>query len=224
MTHRLRSYEIYLGALYGLLQLFVLPHLAVLLNYYVQLPLWALNLILFCLNFICITVIFHRFLLDSLKTAIEAPWLTLRYAGQGLIAYYLLGAAVSWLILWICPDFVNLNDANVTSMTTQGGNLMALATVVLVPVAEETLFRGLLFAGLYRRSPVAAWCVSTAAFSLVHIAGYIGLYQPEMLLVAFLQYLPAGLCLASAYRKSDTILAPILMHIAINQVALSLVQ
>ena len=224
MTHRLRSYELYLGALYGLLQFLVLPQLIVLLNYYAQLPVWALNLILFALNFVCLTAIFHRFLWDNLKIAIETPWLTLRYAGQGLVGYYLLGAAVSWLILWICPDFINLNDANVSIMTEQGGGLMTLATVVFAPVAEEILFRGLLFAGIYRRSPVAAWCVSTVAFSLVHIAGYIGLYQPEMLLVAFLQYLPAGLCLAYAYRKSDTILAPILMHIAINQVALSLVQ
>lgn len=224
MTHRLRSYEIYLGALYGLLELLVLPQLLVLLNYYIQLPVWALNMILFILNFVCLIAIFHRFLWDNLKTAIENPWKSLRYAGQGLMGYYLLGAVFSWLILWLCPDFVNLNDANVSGMTQEGGSLMVLATVLLAPVAEEILFRGLLFAGLYRRSPVAAWCVSTAAFSLVHITGYIGLYQPEMLFVAFLQYLPAGLCLAYAYRKSDTIVAPILMHIAINQVALSLVQ
>ena len=72
---------------------------------------------------------------------------------------------------------------------------MSFATVFLVPVAEETLFRGLLFRGLYDRSPVLSWLISTVVFSLVHIAGYIGQYDPMMLLMAFLQYLPAGICL-----------------------------
>lgn len=222
MSHKLQSHEIYLGALYGLLQLFVLPQLAVLINHYVQLPLWALNCCLFFLNFICTTAIFSRFLWDNLRESIRTPWLTLRYAGQGLIFYYLLSALVGWVIFRICPDFVNLNDANVTGMTAQGGVLMVLSTVLFAPVAEEVLFRGLLFRGLYDRSPIAAWAVSTAAFSLVHIAGYLGRYEPLTLLLAFIQYLPAGLCLAYAYRKSDTILAPIIMHIAINQVALSI--
>ena len=105
----------------------------------------------------------------------------------------------------------------------QGGAWMTLATVLFVPVAEETLFRGLLFRGLWDRSPIAAWCVSVAVFSLVHIIGYIGTYPPLMLLMAFVQYLPAGICLAYAYRKADTIFAPILMHIAINQVALQMI-
>ena len=95
MSHKLHSYEIWLGALYGLLQLFVLPTLAVLVNYYLQLPLWMLNCILFFINFICIVVIFHRFLWHNLQTALGAPWQALRYAGIGLIGYYILTAAVS---------------------------------------------------------------------------------------------------------------------------------
>lgn len=223
MSHKLQSYEIYLGALYGLLQLFVLPQLAVLINFYIGLPDWALNCFLFLLNFVCVAAIFHRFLLANAKTAVRNPWAALRYAGQGLIAYYLLSAVTGWIILKLCPGYSNLNDANVTAMTSQGGAWMRIATVLLVPVAEETLFRGLLLRGLYDRSPAAAWCVSVAAFSLVHILGYLGRYSPLMLLMAFIQYLPAGLCLAYAYRRSDTIIAPILMHMAINQIALSMV-
>lgn len=222
MSHKLQSYELYIGALYGLLQFFVLPYLVVLVNFYLKLPVWALNFGLFCLNFLCMTAIFHRYLWNNLKAAIHAPWQTLRYACQGMVAYYLLSALVGWLITWLCPRFQNLNDANVTAMNVQGGALMTFATVFFVPVAEETLFRGLLFRGLYDRSPLLAWCVSVTVFSLAHIAGYIGRYEPLMLILAFVQYLPAGLCLAYAHKKSDTILAPILMHIAINQMALSM--
>ena len=38
--------------------------------------------------------------------------------------------------------------------------------------------------------------------------------------MAVLEYLPAGLSLAWAYAKSDTIFAPILMHACINFVAM----
>ena len=41
--------------------------------------------------------------------------------------------------------------------------------------------------------------------------------------MAFLQYLPAGLCLAWAYTKADTIFAPILIHAAVNAVSIGLV-
>ena len=222
MSHKLQSYELYLGALYGVLQFFVLPYLAVLINYYVQLPVWALNFSLFLLNFLCLCAICHRYLWENLKTAVSAPWRTLRYAGQGIVLYYSLSALVGMLILHFAPQFTNLNDESVSAMQTQGGFAMSFATVFLVPVAEETLFRGLLFRGLYDRSPVLSWLISTVVFSLVHIAGYIGQYDPMMLLMAFRQYLPAGICLAYAHKKADTILSPILMHIAINQVALNL--
>jgi membrane protease YdiL (CAAX protease family) len=35
------------------------------------------------------------------------------------------------------------------------------------------------------------------------------------------QYLPAGLALAWAYEKADTIWAPILMHMTINQISIT---
>ena len=37
------------------------------------------------------------------------------------------------------------------------------------------------------------------------------------LFLSFLQYVPAGLCLAWSYEKADSIWAPILIHIAVNQ-------
>ncbi|HCP70616.1 MAG TPA: hypothetical protein DIT87_00905, partial [Clostridiales bacterium] len=50
--------------------------------------------------------------------------------------------------------------------------------------------------------------------------GYIGKYSPLELVMAVLQYLPAGLSLAWAYTKSDTIFAPIIIHACINLVAI----
>ena len=81
---------------------------------------------------------------------------------------------------------------------------------------EECFYRGLIFRPLYGRSPWAAYLLSMAAFSLAHIVGYWGSYSLWEMVVCFLQYLPAGLCLAWSYTKSDTIFAPIVIHALVN--------
>lgn len=224
MSDSLNNYEISLGSIYALLELLILPQLAVMVNDWLQLPAWLINCIVYILNFVCLCAIFHRFLLSSLRKFAENPGLTLRSAGSGFVLYYALTLLISYCSMSLFPDYVNLNDASVSSMVQEGGALMVIATVFLVPVAEELLFRGLLFRGIYDRSPVGAWIISVVSFCVVHIVGYIGIYEPMALLLAFIQYLPAGICLALAYQKSDTIIAPILIHIAINQIGISLVR
>ena len=91
-----------------------------------------------------------------------------------------------------------------------------LGTVLLAPVAEECVYRGLVFRNLYPISKVAAYIVSMAAFSAVHIVSFLGLYTPLQLVLAFLQYLPAGLWLAWCYTKSGSIYGPLAMHMLIN--------
>ena len=99
--------------------------------------------------------------------------------------------------------------------------LVVIGTVILVPTAEECFFRGLIFRNLYGKSHWAAYLVSMLAFAFVHILGYAGQYTPLEMLMALLQYLPAGLCLAWSYTKADTIFAPIAIHAAVNFITLT---
>lgn len=184
----------------------------------------VLNFLMFAINFLFTVLIFHRFLWQSLKAMLRAPFLCLRAAFLGLIVYYLADLLLGTLIRSFSPAFSNLNDANIISMTQEHYALMALGTVLLVPIAEEVLYRGLIFGALHKRSRLAAYLVSVPAFCLIHVVGYIGVYEPLQLVLGFLQYVPAGLCLGWAYEKADTIWAPILMHISINQIALSLMR
>lgn len=220
MSNPLKRYEIILGAIYALMEFLVLPVVLSFLNLSWQLPLWMLNVILFCCNFLFLVIFLHRFMWQSLITAVSVPWRTLRYAGIGLVLFYLLSFFVSTNIMSLFPEYINLNNSSVSDMALEGGVYMTAATVILVPVAEELLFRGLLFRGLYDKNKTLAWIVSVVAFSAVHVIGYIGEYSPVMLIVALVQYLPAGICLNYAYYKSDTIIAPMLMHMAINQIAM----
>lgn len=221
MSNPLRQYEIRLGIVYAVLEFLVLPFVITFLNLQWNLPMWALNVILFICNFVCMIAICHKFMWNALLTAVRNPWRTLRYAGTGLVLYFLINFFVSYNIMTLFPEYMNLNNDAVADMAMEGGLLMTASTVILVPVAEELLFRGLVFRGIYEKNKTWAWIISVFLFSAVHVVGYIGQYKPVMLLVALVQYLPAGICMNFAYQKSDTIIAPILMHIAINQLAVS---
>ena len=210
------------GFIYFPIQLFCLPLLLSIANMLIGylLSVSWLNFLYFFINFVSVLVIFGHFLKENGKIALSAPWRCLRFAAIGLIAYQFLSNVVLLLIVHVRPDFFNVNDAAINTMAQNDYGLIAFSTVILVPIAEEVLHRGLIFGQLYNRNRVAAYLISMIVFSAMHILDYIRVYEWQMLLLCFLQYLPAGLCLGWAYAKSDSIWVPILMHTAINQIGI----
>ena len=205
---------------YLLVSYFLLPELLRWMNGYLPTPLsnmW-INFLYFTVNFLFVFWIFAGFFKRSLI-----------YAGQNMVDFLvavLLGFALYWLCSWVISqilgyffcDYVNLNDGSIRPMVRENFVLMFIGTAVFVPVAEEALHRGLIFGCLYPKSHVAAYLLSTVIFAAVHIMGYVGIYSPLHIVLAFVQYAPAGLVLAWAYRRSGSIFAPMLMHAVINAV------
>ena len=174
------------------------------------------NFVYYCINLLAILVIFRKFLLQNLDIAAARPGLVVRSVLFGLARYMILTTIAGALVLQLAPDFMNANDAAINGMVEDNLPLMALGTIVLVPPAEECLFRGLVFRNLYDKSRALAYIVSTVSFAAIHLLGYLGVYTPTELLAAFIQYVPAGLCLGWAYERSGTILAPIFIHAIVN--------
>lgn len=218
----MRKNETRIGWVYLVFQLLVLPSLLVSGNRLLGAPFsdMALNFAMYVINFAAVAVIFHNFLLSSLRLSLGNPFRWLRSAVLGFGIYYIGTLLFGLVIGKLYPGFSNVNDANIIILSKQNYVLMELGTVLLVPVAEETLYRGLIFQGLQRTNRVAAYIVSIAVFCAIHVVGYIGLYDPLLLLLCFVQYIPAGFALAWAYERADSIWAPILMHIAINQIGM----
>lgn len=218
--------EVCLGWVLMALQLLVLPVVAVLVNSLLPAPLSVtqLNIALFAGEFLLAVIIFRRFLADSIRHSFRSPIRTLRFAFLGLLLYYAGSFVVGLVIGAVSEDFANINDSNIYEMVQENFALMTLCTVVLVPVTEELLYRGLIFRSLQGKNRMLAYLVSAGVFSLIHIAGYIGTTTPVTLLLCFLQYIPAGLALGWAYEKADSICAPVLMHMAVNQVSISLMR
>ena len=199
-------------------QLLLLPSLLTAGNGLLKRPLSGaeINFIYFLLNFLAMLWILHRFLREAWKPVKAHPILFLQAVVLGLAAYWASYLALSWAIGKLDPSFVNRNDASISAMRQEGYGLMLVGTVLLSPLAEECMYRGLVFRNLYKTSPIAAYLISMAAFSAVHIVSFLGSYTPLQLVLAFLQYLPAGLWLAWCYTKSGTVYGPIAMHMLIN--------
>lgn len=217
------SQETVLGMCYFAFQLLVLPGLLTLANGLLTHPLRdaELNFLYYALNFAAVLVIFRDYLADSANQAVKHPAILCQAIILGLAAYYACRIAVTALAGVLVPSFSNYNDASIAAMQQESRLLVFIGTVILVPPAEECFFRGLIFRNLYGKSPWAAYLISMLAFSMIHIVGYWGSYTPGQLLIALLQYLPAGLCLAWSYTKAGTLFAPIAIHALVNFLTLS---
>lgn len=218
LSANLTSQETIAGAVYYIFQLLALSSLLTWFNRQLSHPLTSaeLNFVYYMVNFMATLLIYHDFLGRAANQMTQHPAYFCQAVILGFVAYYACNWFMTWLIRLLVPGFSNYNDEAIAAMSQGNYFLMLVGTVILVPPAEECVFRGLIFRNLYGKSRWAAYIVSILAFAIIHIIGYIGKYSALELLMAVLQYLPAGLCLAWAYTKSDTIFAPILIHALIN--------
>lgn len=211
-----------LGWLYMAFSMLVLPSLLTWFNGKLSDPMneGTLNFVFYLANFLFIVCIFHSFLRSSLVAAWRDIWNFVQAVVLGYVAYWACCQALETVMSYLLPAFSNINDASITAMAKANYTLMTIGVVLLVPLAEEMLYRGLVFRSLWQSSKAAAYLVSMAAFAAIHVLGYIGTTDVATLIVCFIQYLPAGLCLAWTYTKADNIFAPMVVHAIVNAMAI----
>lgn len=219
---QLLSREITWGIRYLLFQLAFLGSLIVLLLQLLNLPTndLVLDTTYFVINLGVIILIFRNYLWQSIKYSLQHYMKLCVAAICGFIAYLLLSRGLDMIIHWLEPNFFNVNDASIASYGHTHYYVTLIGTVVLVPLAEETLHRGLVFGFLHQKNRLLAYIVSTLFFAFIHVMGYIGAFPPTLLLLCFIQYIPAGIALAGAYEYSGSIFAPALIHTAVNAIAI----
>ena len=214
--------EFVFGCVYYFLQLLIIPVILVVIMMLLGMSYSeaVINFAYFAINFVVVTLIFHKFLLENLRLFLAQPWHHLRCAGLGLMMYFAGNVVVSILLTLIDPAFANVNDAAIMEMVQDNFTLMTIGTVLLVPIVEETFYRGMIFRMLFDKHPIAAYGLSMAIFSCIHVVGYIGMADLLTLALCFIQYLPAGFALAWSYRRSGSIFTSVLIHMSVNQIGM----
>ena len=221
-THSLNRKEKLFGTCWLVFQSLFFATLLQVLNLLLPTPLpqTEVNLVFFVVNFTAVALIFRRYLWAQIRLVPEVFDKVLCFAITGFAAYTAISFLLMQILFALDPGFTSVNDVTIQNLVAEDYAIMFFGTVILAPVTEEILFRGLVFRGVYDRSPILAWILSVTLFALVHILGYIGAYPFKTLLLCFLQYLPAGICLAGAYRLSGSLLSPVLIHALVNLLAM----
>ena len=141
-------------------------------------------------------------------------------AGAGLGVVTMLGSSILVAVLVqlsgsdAAPEQLILDEALAGGARTA---LALVAAVLLAPVAEELLFRGLLYRALRRRrGVVGALVISSLAFAVVHLD--VAVTQPLALVGLTL----VGIVMALAYERSGSLVVPVAAHAAYNGTALAL--
>ncbi|MEA4966446.1 MAG: CPBP family intramembrane glutamic endopeptidase [Oscillospiraceae bacterium] len=200
----------YLLLLNPLLQLFLTKVL------HQELTSLRLNLWFYSVCIFFTVLLFHRFLWGSLRALRQNRRRVLRSTAVCLLLYGALTILVTALVFWLLPNFTNQNNDAIISLLDQNPAFVCVLAIVLAPIIEECLFRGLIFGNLRRSSRLLAYVVTALGFSAIHVIGFLGASSPLEIALSALQYVPATLVLCGLYEYADNIWSPILLHASIN--------
>lgn len=117
-------------------------------------------------------------------------------------------AAVVALLLALLPISEALMDAynEAAAGLDKPGLISALSTVIFAPIAEEVIFRGLVYTRLRRAMPAALACVlSSLLFGVLH---------GQLLWIAYAFVM--GVVLTIVFERTGTLWANIIVHITFN--------
>ena len=214
-----------LGTIWLILQL-LLPYVMHWLNGLLTSPMDPGNLtfVTYLVNFLFTVCIFGHFLRDSLVAAWRDLWNFVQAVILGFVAHWACSRVLDWALSYLIPGYNPIADASISALSGANHYLRIIGIVILAPVIEETLYRGLIFRNIWRRSRVAAYIVSMVIFSAIHVLGYIGTADITTMVLCFVRYLPAGLCLAWTYSKADNVFAPVIVHAVINAITIGIVK
>ena len=140
------------------------------------------------------------------------------------LLYYVLAKIFAWLLsLLLTGDLPALSSLVTLEMSTKlNPGVLPLVAALLAPVAEEVLFRGVAFGTLRRRSRVLAYVVSILLFGFYHLWDSFLFAFDWRLFLYLLQYVPAGFVLALCYDQSKSIWGPVLLHVILNFVTVTI--
>lgn len=159
-----------------------------------------------------------RFLRRDFDPLCDRPFTCLVEVLTGYGIMLLLNLAVNSLLSLFPAD--NPNNAAVMDMAGVELGAVSAMAVFMAPIVEEIMFRGAVFGLLRRKNRALAYAFSILLFSVYHVWSFALLDARALLYLV--QYIPASFVLCRCYERTDTIWAPIFLHMLINGVSLSL--
>ncbi|MDD5937593.1 MAG: type II CAAX endopeptidase family protein [Clostridiales bacterium] len=174
------------------------------------------NVVYYAILFIGVLLLFWSFLKHDFLDLLD--WLPENLFG---IIIGLVGVGVLYPLLKLLPFPVS------DPVPGQYAGQFAVAplptvmlVLVLIPVVEEVLFRGLLFGSLRRYSRPAAYLISIVVYAFSCVWRYALDYGDPRYLLLTVLYLPVSAALTWCYDNGGSVWGTAVLHAAINGAAL----
>ena len=178
------------------------------------------NVIYYLISFLFVIIVFWNFLRESFDRFVG----NLRGAVLAMVIAYALQLVLTLGLQALMSVFGELetpnNDAINELANIEYKKIFAVA-VLMAPITEEVLFRGVLFGSLARRHRWLGWVVSVAVCCLYHGWQFAVVEQDWTVLIAAAEYIPLTVAITYCYDRTQTIWTPIFFHIFTNSLALA---
>lgn len=179
------------------------------------------NIVYYYVNFFFAVIAFHKYLTASLSDFAHRFGSCVMYTVIAFGLYLFLNIAMAMVITAAFGELSNPNNDYIGELYAQSSKVIVVGAVLLAPIVEECLFRGVIFGVLLPKNRVLAYLASFVVFSAIHVLAYAFESPDWMLLVNVLQYLPPTLAFCWLYEKSGNIFCPVLLHTIINAIAIT---
>ncbi len=134
----------------------------------------------------------------------------------------LAGGVVLQLLVHQVPwPLDNPNNASWAEQYAYSYGATIIIVVVLMPVIEEVLFRGLIFGSLRRYSRPLAWVISVVLFMVYSVWTFAVAYGDIRYMVLAFQYLPMALALTWCYDRGGSVWSASILHAVFDAIALA---
>jgi membrane protease YdiL (CAAX protease family) len=180
-----------------------------------------LNALFFLCNFVITALVFWRFLTKNLMLVPGNLLRTLKAMLLGFCIYWLLQAGIG-IIGDLLSGRVDIpNDNTIAAIADENYRIMWAGAVLLAPMVEETLVRGLIFGTVRRLNRAAAYAAAALVFAAMHVLSYLGQMDALTLGYNILAYGMPSIALCACYEYAGNIWAPIGLHMIINALGMS---
>lgn len=183
-----------------------------------ELPIAEANVVYYFLSAVLVFLVFWTFLKHGFYMLLDGPRENLFAFGTGLFG---------WLVLSLLAGLIPLPVANPNLMSYPEQFALApkatvVILVVLMPIVEEPLFRGLLFGTSRKYSRILGYVLSAFLYALYCVWQFVYAYGTVdfRYLLLVVEYLPMSLALTWCYDNGGSIWSPIALHMVINTVTL----
>lgn len=181
-----------------------------------------LNLVYYAISFLVILILMFTYLRATFEDLCDHFWASVKAIILGYVMYYAIAFVCTYILILLNPAASNPNNETIIADAIQNANVMKVVTVLLAPIVEEVLFRGVVFGTIRKKSRLAAYIVSTLIFAFYHIWQYLLIGFDPKIFLYLLQYIGPSIALAWSYENSKNLWTPIFIHMLINFISVSI--